>query len=386
MDNNFEEKVKSIDNIYAGFWIRLASLLLDVVFFLPVPYIFIFINSFGKNVYFYTLLPHIIFGLWYNVYLVKKYGGTPGKLVVGIKIFKLNTEPVNWREAILRYSVSFGLAIFGSIVMIIAILKIDETHFDSLLWWKTYYYMESLSPILFKVHFYTYYIWIFSELIVLLTNKKKRGIQDYIAKTVIVKTKYIDIFKKGVNKTDNENIESKIEIHQEKNAPTGLYILSGFSFIPAIGVIFGVISIIISFFNFRRFRIIFILGLSGIIFSIVIYSTLFYFGMVQRGGVYDNLRVELSRTLLNNISRELVNYKCRYGKYPDKLEDILKDNAPVIIYDPISNNMRHVNNSLKFYYKAEKDTFILFSVGVDRKPFTKDDIYPGESKFNKSKK
>jgi uncharacterized RDD family membrane protein YckC len=34
------------------------------------------------------------------IYLVKKYGGTPGKLIVGIKIIKLDGTDVTWKEAI----------------------------------------------------------------------------------------------------------------------------------------------------------------------------------------------------------------------------------------------------------------------------------------------
>jgi len=45
-------------------------------------------------------------------------------------------------------------------------------------------------------------IWVYSEFIVLLTNNRKRAIQDYIAGTVIVKGKFVDIIRETM-KTQN---------------------------------------------------------------------------------------------------------------------------------------------------------------------------------------
>ena len=78
---------------------------------------------------------------------------------------------------------------------------------------------------------------------------------------------------------------------QEKKASNILIVFSALSLIPAIGILFGAISILISLFNFKRFKIVFILGVSGIMLTVILYSTLSYFGEVQRGGVYDKLRV-----------------------------------------------------------------------------------------------
>jgi uncharacterized RDD family membrane protein YckC len=43
-------------------------------------------------------------------------------------------------------------------------------------------------------------IWIWSEIIVILTNKRRRAIHDFIAGTVIVKTKYIEDIRKEMDK------------------------------------------------------------------------------------------------------------------------------------------------------------------------------------------
>lgn len=144
---------------------------------------------------------------------------------------------------------------------------------------------------------------------------------------------------------EKKDIENQI-IKKEKKAPILLIIMSGLSFIPLIGVVFGLISIVISLFNFRRFKLLFILGLSGIIFTIAIYSTFYYFGSVKRGGTYEELK------------------------------DILKVNNDLTLKDPITHVIKNYKGDSLFYYKATPDSFLLFSVGFDGKPFTTDDIYP----------
>lgn len=179
-------------NIYAGFWPRLYSLLLDFLLLLPVTILIQFINAFGKNLYFYTLLPNILVILWFNIYLVSKYGGTPGKLIVGLKILKINGQQVTWKEASLRYCVLFGLTIFGCSITIYTLFVADTQYYNNLGWLQKQQFLTTLEPIMFKIYTWATNIWIYGELIVLLTNEKKRAVHDYIAGTMIVRTKYFE--------------------------------------------------------------------------------------------------------------------------------------------------------------------------------------------------
>jgi uncharacterized RDD family membrane protein YckC len=180
------------DNIYAGFGPRLASLLLDFVIMVPIVFFVLYINSLAKNYFFYTIIPNFLFGLWYNIYLPKKYGGTPGKLILGMQIIKLDGKPIEWKEAIMRHSVLLILTVFSSILMIDAVLKADDATYSNLSWLQQSQYLMSLSPVLFMLYSWASNIWIYSEFIVLLTNPRKRAVHDYIAGTVIVKKIYID--------------------------------------------------------------------------------------------------------------------------------------------------------------------------------------------------
>ena len=84
------------------------------------------------------------------------------------------------------------------------------------------------------------------------------------------------------------------------------YIFGGLSFIPLIGVLFGLISFIIGLIKFKyRGWILSLIGLGGIIFTIIIYSSLFYFGLKHRGGIYDELREKTVIMNLNVIVRNM---------------------------------------------------------------------------------
>jgi uncharacterized RDD family membrane protein YckC len=191
------------ESIYAGFWTRLGSILLDFLILLPIITVILYLNGLGKNIYFFTLIPNILLQIWYNIYLPKKYGGSPGKLAVGIRIIRLDGQPIGWKEAILRNAVSLALTILSSLVMTSCLLKADDAIFRSLGWMQRSRYLMSLSPDFFTLNTWVTNIWVYGELIVLLTNKRKRAIHDFIAGTVIVKARYIDKIRDIMYSTDN---------------------------------------------------------------------------------------------------------------------------------------------------------------------------------------
>ncbi len=184
-------KIGGISNsLYAGFWIRLGSLLLDFLIILPVTGVILYVNNLAMTNYMYTIIPSLIFGLWYNIYLVQKYGGTPGKLIVGIKIITSDGNKIKWKHAILRHIVLFILTLLSVFIITRSIGFADEPYFDSLSWMQKSQYLMSLSPILFSIYIWSSNIWVYGELIVLLTNKRKRAAHDFIAGTVIIKKEY----------------------------------------------------------------------------------------------------------------------------------------------------------------------------------------------------
>jgi hypothetical protein len=157
------------------------------------------------------------------------------------------------------------------------------------------------------------------------------------------------------------------------------YVIAGLSFIPMIGVLFGIIAIIWGLVTKRQGgRKLANIGAGGIAFTVVIYSGLFYFGFKRRGGVFDDLRVTLAESNLTQLVQAIEFYKAQQGKYPDSLK-VLKESLPansmVFVNDPTDVKLK--NEARNFYYELVDDThYYLLGVGPDGKPFTSDDILP----------
>ncbi|MDP3446112.1 MAG: RDD family protein, partial [Ignavibacteria bacterium] len=80
----------------------------------------------------------------------------------------------------------------------------DTEYYESLNWMKKQEYLMTLLPIYFTLYTWTSNIWAWGELFVLLLNKRKRALHDFIAETVIVRTKYIDKMRVAMNTVEKE--------------------------------------------------------------------------------------------------------------------------------------------------------------------------------------
>lgn len=156
------------------------------------------------------------------------------------------------------------------------------------------------------------------------------------------------------------------------------YVVGGLSFVPLVGVLFGMTAICWGLLTEKRGgRKLVMMGIGGIAFTLVTYSALFYFGFVQRGGVYDKLREQLTTTMLTDLVPAIEFYKTQYGHYPESLE-ALKSALPaasnVMIDDP---SVSIGTSTRSFYYElADSAHYYLLAVGADGVPFTKDDVKP----------
>lgn len=171
---------------YAGFGPRLGSLLLDFLIVLPLFALVSWAAWHYRLFRVYYLIPGTIFGLFYNVYLVRRFGGTPGKLIVGIRIRKLDGEPVGYREALLRYFPDAVLGLLMSVALIFALFHMTDSEYQSLPLKERSKRELEFVPSWYKPLHWTQTAWLWSEVVVLLTNRKRRALHDFIAGTVVV--------------------------------------------------------------------------------------------------------------------------------------------------------------------------------------------------------
>jgi hypothetical protein len=144
------------------------------------------------------------------------------------------------------------------------------------------------------------------------------------------------------------------------------WVFAGLSFIPLFGVLFGIIAIIIGAVRKTRGQI--YLGIAGILFSVLLYGGIFYFGFIAKTGPFADLKVKQVSQLIKMDAGQIALYKGQHGKLPDALGDLGK---------PSQTNMFFVSDpwGAKFKYtKHGDDHFELTSAGPDGEFGTSDDI------------
>ena len=197
------------EDVYAGFWVRVAAKLLDFMVLLPVMGLVFYVNSLSKSASLYILIPNLLFGLAFEIILVKIYGGTPGKLIMGLKIIQKNSDSIDWKASFYRYSVEFFIAILGIYVMFLTLNLIDDSTYVSLGLLKRSQLLTTINPIPMKIQSWTNFAWLISGAIVLLSNPRKRTTHDFIAGTVVIKSIYLNQIRESMNST--ESVEGTIE-------------------------------------------------------------------------------------------------------------------------------------------------------------------------------
>jgi uncharacterized RDD family membrane protein YckC len=173
---------------YAGFWRRFASFWIDLLIILP-PTLLLFAYVSGISTWFYAawILPSTLFGLWFSVYLVVRYGGTPGKLLMKTKIVMLDGSPISRKAAFIRYAVMLFLSLLSSGALAYAALQIPEEQYFSLSYLQKSVLIVSKAPSWYKVVDISLQIWVYAEFFTVIFNKKRRAIHDFMAGTVVIK-------------------------------------------------------------------------------------------------------------------------------------------------------------------------------------------------------
>lgn len=197
------------EDVYAGFWVRVAAKLLDFIIMLPIIGLVLYVSSISKSANLYIMIPNLLFGLAFEVLLVKIYGGTPGKLIMGLKIIQKNSDNIDWKASVYRYSVEFIIAIFGIYVMFLTLNLIDDSTYTSLGFLKRNQLMSTINPIPMKIQSWTSFAWTAIGAIVLISNSRKRATHDFIAGTVVIKSIYLNKIREIMNST--ESVEGSID-------------------------------------------------------------------------------------------------------------------------------------------------------------------------------
>ena len=182
---------KNGEKVYAGFWPRFGSIWIDLLVMLPFMALFMYLESLHRTVRFATVVPATLFFWSYRIYFHARWGATIGKMATGIRITHLDGRPIGYRESLKRFSVDGAFALAGLMAQLIALAYMADAEFDALAWRERARHIATLMPAWHKPITFLQQAWFWGEFVVLLSNKRRRALHDFIAGTVVIKKKYV---------------------------------------------------------------------------------------------------------------------------------------------------------------------------------------------------
>ncbi len=164
-----------MESKYQTGWARFWAAFIDGLVFLPLGFIedYFLLPTENKLGMISWIIFTALLSYAYSVLLHAKYGQTLGKMALKVKIIdQSETKSITFRQAFMRDSVGMAISLVAVIFLFFqfADVKLIEKNYD-----------EFLMPWFFS--------WIIIELVTMLFNQKRRAVHDFIAGTVVVRTK-----------------------------------------------------------------------------------------------------------------------------------------------------------------------------------------------------
>jgi len=183
------------ERVYAGFWRRFCALWVDgFIIILPLRFFLFWLEGFDKTLAIVIMIPSAALLPMYHVYFNARYGGTPGKLAVGIRVTRPDGSKIGWTEALARSAVDMGFALVMLCLQVWALTRISDADYSNASGiFEQARLLQSHRPSWVSQINIVQQVWIWSELIVLLLNKRKRALHDFIAGTIVIRKEFADI-------------------------------------------------------------------------------------------------------------------------------------------------------------------------------------------------
>jgi uncharacterized RDD family membrane protein YckC len=178
------------EKVYAGFWRRCGAALFDYLLFLPVVVISSYVSSISISIAMASAVFSSLVFYLYVLYFHYKFGATIGKAAVGIRLTLPDGRRIGLKQAMVRSSVDITLGLCMVVAVVIAISKAVPDIYLSAGWQARGNYLNTLYPAWFETLSTVSGVWFYSELLVVLLNKRKRAMHDFMAGTVVVKQEY----------------------------------------------------------------------------------------------------------------------------------------------------------------------------------------------------
>ncbi|MDD5454324.1 MAG: RDD family protein [Candidatus Ratteibacteria bacterium] len=178
--------MKTDKAVYAGIGLRIPAAIIDTIIFAGLNSLILPFENYSSISYVVSRYLWAVFAIAFNVFFLVKFGATPGKLAMKIKIVKTSLEPISYKETFLRLSVNILFSVLYLIAFTIAFKSFSYGTYRVMSYLEKAKYMGSFYP-----HWSNYLqtfsvVWSFGLLLSILIDKKKRALHDFIAGTLVI--------------------------------------------------------------------------------------------------------------------------------------------------------------------------------------------------------
>jgi uncharacterized RDD family membrane protein YckC len=184
------ELVPPSEMLYAGFWLRFFAGCIDFAVLLPPMAVSLYFEQKSRMFHLYAFLPTLVVWLWFHVYLVERYGGTPGKLLLKIRIAMADGSQVTLKAAALRYGAVFALSGLSSWAIILAALSMTDEMYFSLSYMERNRKLVEMAPSWYFMAIMAMETWLLIGFLTMMFNKKRRAVHDFMAGTVVIRLNF----------------------------------------------------------------------------------------------------------------------------------------------------------------------------------------------------
>ena len=174
---------------YAGFWPRFSAGLVDAVVMAPLAFLLYWSLSNSHTTALFFAVPVTLLFAAYNIYFVGRWGQTIGKMALKIKVVSLEGNEPGMLRAFYRHSVDFTFSMISTGLTLYALISISSTEYNMLSLNDKVKRMSEFTLSWDKLFNNISFMWMISELIILLMNEKRRSLHDFIAGTLVIHNK-----------------------------------------------------------------------------------------------------------------------------------------------------------------------------------------------------
>ena len=153
--------------------------------------VFWWLNGIDKTLAFIIAIPGTALFAMYNIYFNARFGGTLGKLAMSIRVTKPDGARIGWPEAFKRSAVGLIFAFVSLCIQLWALAHVDAAQYAAATGFFGHVRLrQAYYPSWFSTVRFLQQVWIWSELVVLLLNQRKRALHDFIAGTVVAHARF----------------------------------------------------------------------------------------------------------------------------------------------------------------------------------------------------